>query len=141
MLFREVQQDLLTVPQGYMLAHCISADFALGAGVAKKINEQFNMRAQLRAKYDNAFVSAPCCLVCMNVFNLVTKDQYWGKPTLSSITSAIKSMRDIALSMGIKKIAMPKIGCGLDRLNWQDVSQIIVDVFNDTDIEIMVCCL
>ena len=37
------------------------------------------------------------------------------------------------------KIAMPKIGSGLDRLNWQDVEQIIKDVFADTDVEILVC--
>ena len=141
MLFREVKQDLLTVPQGYMLAHCISADFALGAGIAKNINEQFNMRAQLRAKYAGTTISVPSCLVCMNVFNLVTKERYYQKPTLASITGAINLMRDMVVSMGIKKIAMPKIGCGLDRLNWEYVSQIIMDVFKDTNIEIMVCCL
>ena len=29
------KRDLFTMPQGYYLAHCISADFALGAGIAK----------------------------------------------------------------------------------------------------------
>lgn len=141
MLFREVKQDLLTVPQGYMLAHCVSADFALGAGIAKKIDEQFNMRTQLRTKYSGTTISVPICLVCGNVFNLVTKERYYQKPTLASITGAIYLMRDMAVSMGVRKIAMPKIGCGLDRLNWNDVSQIIVDAFKDTDIEIMVCYL
>ena len=37
------------------------------------------------------------------------------------------------------RIAMPKIGCGLDQLNWQDVEGIIREVFADTDIEILVC--
>ena len=35
-------RDLFTVPQGYYLAHCISADFALGAGIAKKFDEVYN---------------------------------------------------------------------------------------------------
>ena len=39
----------------------------------------------------------------------------------------------------IKKIAMPVIGCGLDRLNWADVSEQIKSVFTDTDVEILVC--
>jgi hypothetical protein len=34
---------------------------------------------------------------------------------------------------------MPIIGCGLDRLQWDKVSEIIKDVFKDTDIEILVC--
>ena len=29
------KRDLFTMSQGYYLAHCISADFALGAGIAK----------------------------------------------------------------------------------------------------------
>lgn len=37
------------------------------------------------------------------------------------------------------KIGMPLIGCGLDRLKWDKVSEIIKDVFADTDIEIVVC--
>ena len=38
-----------------------------------------------------------------------------------------------------KKIAMPVIGCGLDRLEWCKVSEIIKEVFEDTDVEILVC--
>ena len=52
-------------------------------------------------------------------------------------------MRDIILKFPIEqhKIAMPQIGCGLDRLKWKDVSDVIKDVFADTDIEILVCKL
>ena len=39
----------------------------------------------------------------------------------------------------IKKVAMPVIGCGLDKLEWYKVSGIIKEVFADTDIEILVC--
>lgn len=39
----------------------------------------------------------------------------------------------------VTKLAMPKIGCGLDILEWNKVSEIIKDVFKDTDIEILVC--
>ena len=34
---------------------------------------------------------------------------------------------------------MPLIGCGLDKLKWGKVRKIIIDTFNDTDIEILVC--
>ena len=35
MTIREENRDLFTVPQGYYLAHCITADLSLGAGVVK----------------------------------------------------------------------------------------------------------
>lgn len=146
MTYREEKMDLLTVPQGYMIAHCISADFALGAGVAKQIDEAFNMREMLNLMWGkisdmDGKWSAPCCLPCMNVFNLVTKERYYHKPTLNSLEVALNEMKDYAVEMGVKKIAMPQIGCGLDRLNWSDVSVLIEEVFGGTDIEILVCIL
>ena len=41
----------------------------------------------------------------------------------------------------ITKIAMPKIGCGLDKLKWEDVSSAIKEIFADSQIEIVVCYL
>ena len=54
---------------------------------------------------------------------------------------ALEEMKKQAIEMNIKKIAMPKIGCGLDRLMWYRVSKMIQEIFNDTDIEIVVCIL
>lgn len=52
---------------------------------------------------------------------------------------ALDKMKQICLKNNIKKIAMPVIGCGLDRLNWNDVSEQIKNVFANTDVEILVC--
>lgn len=38
----------------------------------------------------------------------------------------------------MKHLAMPKIGCGLDRLEWADVRDIIKEVFGGMDIEVIV---
>lgn len=43
--------------------------------------------------------------------------------------------------LNVNKIAMPKIGCGLDKQNWSDIKPLIEKVFGDTDIEIVVCSL
>ena len=77
----------------------------------------------------------------MNVYNLVTKTRFWHKPTLDSLHEALTDMRMYVVDDGVKKIAMPRIGCGLDKLDWEDVSQIIQEVFRDTDVEILVCYL
>ncbi len=53
--------------------------------------------------------------------------------------NALNWMKEDCEIRGIKKIAMPMIGCGLDKLKWDDVSKIIKDVFKDTDVEILVC--
>ena len=48
-------------------------------------------------------------------------------------------MKIIAALSGYKKIAMPHIGCGLDRLEWPKVRNIIQEVFHDDGIEILIC--
>lgn len=53
MEFKIEKRDLFTVPQDYILCHCISADFALGAGIAKQFDERFNLRKKLKDEYPN----------------------------------------------------------------------------------------
>jgi hypothetical protein len=34
---------------------------------------------------------------------------------------------------------MPLIGCGLDKLEWERVKSLLIAIFDDLDIEILVC--
>ena len=141
----EETRDLFTVPQGYYLAHCISGDYALGAGIAKRFNSVYNMRYKLFRDYaipeGEKFANVGRALLVDNVFNLVTKGRYFHKPTYDDLYDALVDMREHCDNFDIDKIAMPRIGCGLDRLNWDSVKDIIEDVFGDMDITILVCSL
>lgn len=133
------KRDLFTVPQGYYLAHCISADFALGAGIAKTFDKVYNMRFKLFREYDNYEYDGGDALLIDNVFNLVTKPKCFHKPTYDSLTEALMAMKELIIDLSITKLAMPLIGCGLDRLEWSRVYDIICEVFEDTDVEILIC--
>lgn len=132
-------RDLFTVPQGYYLAHCISADFALGAGIAKTFDEVYNMRFKLFREYDNYEYEGGDALLIDNVFNLVTKPKCYHKPRYEAVREALETMKDIMEENAIAKLAMPKIASGLDRLSWDEVYEIICDVFKDMDVEILIC--
>ena len=132
-------KDLFTVPQGYYLAHCISADFALGAGIAKTFDKVYNMRFKLFREYDDYKYEGGDALLIDNVFNLVTKPKYYHKPTYASVREALETMRNIMEINATTKLAMPKIASGLDRLNWDVVLDIICEVFDETDVEILIC--
>lgn len=133
------KRDLFTMPQGYYLAHCISSDFALGAGIAKTFDSVYNMRFKLFRNYpDYKYVGGDALLI-NNTFNLVTKQKYWHKPTYESLKEALEMMKELMEFMDITKLAMPKIASGLDRLNWDRVYNIICEVFEDTNVEIVIC--
>ena len=145
MTYREEIRDLFAVPEDYYLAHCISADFGMGRGIVVEFNKRFDMKKKIQILFsgyleefiDNKYKSD--CLMVGRVFNLITKERYWQKPTYETMRGALEMMRKLALKNSVNKIAMPIIGCGLDKLQWGKVSEIIKDVFNDTDIEILVC--
>jgi hypothetical protein len=79
------------------------------------------------------------CILEGRVFNLITKRNYWNKPTYDTLINSLLYMKILVINNHIKKIAMPIIGCGLDKLQWNKVSQIIQATFEDLDIEILVC--
>ena len=147
--YREEVRDLFSVPDDYYLAHCISADFGMGKGIVVEFNKRFNLKNTLISNYpdflerydENIHFQKKngCCIKEGRILNLITKRNYWNKPTYQTIRASLKSMKDICISKDIKKVAMPLIGCGLDRLEWDKVSEIIKSVFSDTDIEILVC--
>jgi len=139
MILNEVQRDLFSVPHGYYFAHCISGDFALGAGIAVKFDELYNMRKKLKNTVD--YIPDNCAILIDNVFNLVTKRKYYHKPTYASLRESLEDMIETIETLEIEKIAIPCIGSGLDKLDWDIVKEIIEDVFEDIDIEILVCYL
>jgi hypothetical protein len=53
----------------------------------------------------------------------------------------LKKLRGHVTVNGVKKLAMPRIGCGLDRLQWEKVKFMIEFVFAKVDVEIVVCNL
>jgi hypothetical protein len=137
MILKEENRDLFSVPHGYYLAHCISGDFALGAGIAVQFDNLYNMRQKLKTRY--ASTEENCIILIDNVFNIITKKRCFQKPTYDSLREALNDMREYIIDLEIEKIAMPQIGCGLDRLDWDIVKEIIYDVFEDVDVEILVC--
>ena len=139
MVYKEEVRDLFTVPQGYMLAHCISADFNLGGGIARQFCEHYNMRERLMNGYGTDFSEVGISLQIDNVHNLVTKRYVKDKPTYADLKKALEDMKAGMELDGQEKVAMPRIGCGLDGLDWGIVKAIIKDVFEDTDIEILIC--
>lgn len=126
------------------LAHCISADGKMAAGIAKAVVRKFGRKAfrervlEQKGEVGDA-VAVPCGAIY--VYNLITKEFYYQKPSYETLRKSLVSMRDHAVAGEIETIAMPRIGCGLDCLEWPKVRDIINDVFSGTEIAIKVFSL
>lgn len=73
------------------------------------------------------------------IYYLVTKALSRGKPTYDTMWSSLLCLKTHIKKNNVKKLAMPRIGCGLDRLDWDTVKQMIEFVFRTEDIDILVC--
>jgi hypothetical protein len=99
----------------------------------------YNMRFKLFREYDEYTYEGGDALLIDNVFNLVTKPKCYHKPRYEAVREALETMKDIMVMNATTKLAMPKISCGLDKLSWDEVLKIIQEVFEDTNVEILIC--
>lgn len=69
---------------------------------------------------------------------MITKPKYYHKPTYDCFERALNSLKQSCLKFKVNELAMPRIGCGLDQLNWDLVKRLIDDIFHDTNIKITI---
>lgn len=135
--------DLFSCDASASLCHCVSADLAMGKGIAVQFKRRFGQVAALKAQSANVGQAAVIPKLADNafVYYLVTKKRYFQKPTLASVRASCVWMKDHAVENQVELIAMPLIACGLDRLQWPDVEEMLVDVFAQTGIKLQVYSL
>lgn len=153
-MLRYETRDLMTVDRSkYVIAHCISADCAMGKGVVVPIMRKHPTLKKSCKEYsfsrNKDVVGKAYRFEDENgvVYNLFSKYSVRHKAGVGiSIQQYHEQLRNCLINMkeqmqqnGEKYLAIPQIACGLDRCRWSDVSKIIEDVFKDSDIEILVC--
>ena len=123
------------------IAHCISADANMSKGFAETIRNHINGLQEYCYK-SKAFVGSviPFWDNDANrfIYNLVTKNKFFEKPTLDNLRISLENLRGHALLNNVQIITMPKIGCGLDKLSWNEVLKILKDTFTDSGILIQI---
>ncbi len=126
------------------LAHCVSCDFKMGAGIAKEFKKRWRDEI-LDIAYDSMECEEMPPGMCLTtpiddekrvVFNMITKRNYWQKPTYSDFEDALKDMFDQAKSWDAKVVSMPKIGCGLDKLKWSIIEKMILMHQGNIEVEV-----
>ena len=161
--------DLFKVDPSYAFAHCVGNDFSMGAGIALEFNKRYGHKDWLidnskgvgtalllsikdtdrgndETKYNvinndpNKQIS-PIWIYTRNIFYLVSKPySRTSKPTYDNLKACLIDMFNQMKKHKLTKVAMPKIGCGLDGLEWCKVITIIEEV-RPKDIHVLVCTL
>jgi O-acetyl-ADP-ribose deacetylase (regulator of RNase III) len=143
MVYNEEETNLFFTNEDYALVHCVSEDCQMDQGIAKEFQKRFKLKSDVRI--NNKGVGTACIFNYIGedevriIFNLVTKEQYYGKPTYHTLRLSLEDMKNQCLKNNIKKLAMPKIASDLDKLYWGRIKEIIKETFDKTKIEILIC--
>lgn len=145
MKLTEIKGDLFTgkYQEKDIYVHCISEDFVMGKGIAKTFKQLFpelKAKDRLIANYKREKYKRLLTVPCQKVLiaNLITKRYYYNKPTYETLEESLAELREYVDKNSIKRILMPKIGCGLDGLKWEKVKLKIEEIFATADVEILV---
>ena len=133
-----MENSILDQPKS--IGHCISADAQMSKGFARFLSEgvprlrRTCRRANLLKDQVFSFWDPSSRRY---IYNLVTKEKYSDKPDLQTLAT-FQNTQAHATMHGISTIAIPKNGCGLDQMNWQEVVKLLRDIFAYSDIQIVV---
>lgn len=142
MKYKEVRKNLFEIDNKYTLVQCLSTDCDKKEGIVVQFDKKF--KGLMNYLINKSPKITECILYQKNinsqkVLNLFTKKKYYAKPSYISFEKSILNMKKVCLENNIDKIAMPKIDSGKDKLNWAKNRDIIKKIFEDTEIEIIVC--
>lgn len=134
----EVKGNLFDCDPTSSLAHCVSRDLNMGRGIAPLFKEKFKRVNELIAQNKKIGECAILDDEKRFVYYLITKEKYYGKPSMETIKRSLCDMKAHCEANQVKKLAMPRIGCGLDRLSWKLVKALIAQIFNSSGIDITI---
>jgi O-acetyl-ADP-ribose deacetylase (regulator of RNase III) len=145
MSYTEVVGDLFDADAD-ALAHGINCKGAMAAGIAAefarrypRMEKQYVERCQLDLIRPSSYFfwagDRPL------VYNLATQMFPGSDARLTWVKRSVDAMLTHARGVGIQSIAMPRIGCGIGGLQWEDVSMVIKELAESSPIDVNVYSL
>jgi len=138
----EVEGDLfLDAPEEAALAHCIGEDALCTRGHAATPKDTLlkGLLPYLRSLGKKTGEVATLLVGEKYIFNLVTKPLTKGRrPYLHDFRSSVTELARLCTTLGIKKLAMPRIGAGLDRIPWREAKKVIIEAFAGCPTEVQI---
>ena len=70
------------------------------------------------------------------LYNLVTKRRFFHKPTYETLELSLQAIKQHLQRHNVQEFAIPKLGCGYDKLHWPTNFSIPFKVFSGSNLTI-----
>lgn len=133
MTINELNMSIEDVTQGYTLAAAFSTDMNW-VGLPGFLNELFNITER-----DNKEHKVGSVAKIDNLYMLFVKESSYDAPQWSALEESLTKLAEKIVKKKIKNLAMPRICSGKNGFLWDDVKQMIDEIFYDIDVNILIC--
>lgn len=133
--YRETEGDLFAMGLP-AIGHGVNARGVMGAGIAAAFRSRYpQMYGQYRRQCLHGLLSPGNIMPWVTeedtvVFNLVTQTEPGADASAAYIHRAVGKALEVCFAAGIPTLGIPRIGCGIGGLKWENVSRTLQAVAN-----------
>lgn len=131
MIIEEISGNVLNAPFYYKLAFCMNTDGKVRSFMTDFLNERFNFEKIFCLENGQTYKGGTGRKVFVGINDLlclVTSNPH-EKATYNNLYESLYEMFWYCFSKNYSFIAMPKIGCGKNGLEWDKVKETIEDAY------------
>lgn len=142
MKYQEINDDIIKT-NDHAIIISLNSRLQMDVGIAKIIKNKYG---RIEAEKNTHLFSGDfivnnfpkhkkiiCCLI--------TKYNQFSECSYSAYSESLKNLITYLVDNNIKDVSLPRIGCGLDKMDWSIMKNIILTEFANTDINVSVYCL
>lgn len=122
------------------LVNTVNCVGVMGKGIALQFKNRYPRMFQSYRNHCGRNMYTPgCCMLVRGddgskIINVASKDHWMQDSQLPWVQRIIQSLAKLPDS-SIRSIALPPIGCGNGGLDWKVVKQLMIEAFQDSEIE------
>ncbi|KAL4088776.1 hypothetical protein QTP88_023860 [Uroleucon formosanum] len=134
----ESKGDIFETDPSIPLAHCVSSDLKLTKGIALEFRRRFGGLNQLGRLPRSVPDVLSLRLKEREIFYLVTKQYFWQKPEPEHLFQSLQKLQTLCEEREINTLICPRLGTGLDGLQWDMVRSMLQYIFRSSQVTIQV---
>lgn len=105
----------------------------MGAGIARQFADRYPTVPRTLGDWVTKLGNEPCCIHGKNraIISMPTKEHWKLDSKYDLIESSAHAVNDIISKWGFKRVLSTRPGCGMGKLQWSDVKNILGDIWDD----------